>query len=172
VSDDSGTGVSQVSGRLAFEKKLSEAAADEDALGAARLRYVLDSIGSLSLRQTAFDCLEVWGDHPHHIEPLYAAGLLFFENDDVHLALMAVEFAMTILVKSPQSKLWPYHAESVGWQLDLLYARLLVRKDRVSEAMAYYGPVLVRCDDAVRHTIKSEVMLASQRLHLCNVKVS
>ncbi len=172
MSDEPGTGVSQASGHFALEKKLSEAGASEDALGAARLRYVLDSKGTLSLRQSAFDCLEVWGDHPHQVEPLYAAGLLFFENDDVLLALMAVEFAMTILVKSPRSKLWPYYAESVGWQLELLYARLLVRKDRVSEAMAYYGPVLVRCDDAVRPTIQSEVMVASQRLQLCTVKVS
>ena len=172
MSDEPDTGVSQALGHLALEKKLSEAGANEDALGAARLRYVLDSKGTLSLRQSAFDCLEVWGDHPHQVEPLYAAGLLFFENDDVHLALMAVEFAMTILVKSPRSTLWPYYAESVGWQLDLLYARLLVRKDRVSEAMAYYGPVLMRCDDAVRPTIKSEVMVASQRLQLCTVKVS
>ena len=167
MSIELGAGSTNASGN-SLEQKLSEAAADEDALGAARLRYVLDSKGSLSLRQSAFDCLEVWGDHPHHIEPLYSAGLLFFENDDVNLALMAVEFAMSILVKTPQSKLWPYHAESVGWQLDLLYARLLVRKDRVSEAMAYYGPVLARCDDSVRLTIKNEVMLASQRLPLCD----
>jgi hypothetical protein len=172
VSNDYETDFANESDDILVEQRLLEAAGNADDLGAARLRYVLDSKGSLSLRQSAFDCLELWGEYPHRIEPLYAAGMLFFENDDVHLALMAIEFAMTILVKPPQSKLWPYHAETAGWQLDLLYARLLVRKDRVSEAMAYYGSVLAGCDDSVRHTVKNEVMLVSQRLQLCEVTAS
>jgi hypothetical protein len=171
VRDKHDTGLTNVSGRTSLEQKLSEAAGDADDLGAARLGYAIDSKGSLSLRQSAFDCLEVWGDHPNHIEPLYAAALLFSENNDVHLALMTAEFAMSIRVKPQMSKRWPLHAESTGWQLELLYARLLVRKDCVADAMAHYGSVLLSCDDSVRHSIKEEVVLASRRLPLCEAFV-
>lgn len=172
MSNNDDTDLPNVSDDISVEQRLLEAAGNADDLGAVRLMHAIDSKGSLSLRQSAFDCLEVWAEYPHHVEPLYAAGMLFFENDDVDLALMAIEFAMTILVKTPQSKLWPYHAESSGWRLDLLYARLLVRKDRASEAMAYYGSVLAGCDDSVRHTVKYEVMSASHRLQLCEVTAS
>lgn len=172
MSEEQDTGSTGVPCRIYLEQKLSDAAGDANDLGAARLGYAIDCKGSLTLRQSAFDCLEVWGDHPDHIEPLYAAALMFFENNDVHLALMAAEFAMSILVKPAISKRWPLHAESNGWQLELLYARLLVRKDRVSDAMAYFGSVLSSCEDSVRHSIKEEVLLASRRLPLCEVAIS
>jgi hypothetical protein len=100
---------------------------------------------------------------------LYAAALLFLENNDVDLALLAAEFAMSIVAKPSTSIRWPFHTESNGWQLELLYAQILVRKDRVEDAMAYYGSVLSSCDDSARHTITEEVVLVSRRLPLCEI---
>lgn len=170
MSDEQDTGFTNVSDQN-LEQKRSEAAGDADDSGAARLGHAIDSRGLPSSRQSAFECLDVWADHPNHIEPLYAAALLFSENNDVHLALMSAEFAMSIRVKPEMSKRWPLHAEATGWQLELLYARLLVRKDCVSDAMAHYGSVLSSCDDSERQTIKEEVLLASRRLPLCGVFV-
>lgn len=171
MNDEHDTGITDVTSRISLEQNLPEASGGADDLGAAWLGRVIDSKVSLSLRQSGFDCLEVWENHPNHIEPLYAASLLFFENNDVHLALLSAEFAMSIRVKPETSKRWPLHAEATGWQLELLYARLLVRKGYVSDAMAHYASVLLRCDDSVRHTINDEVLLASQRLELCEVSV-
>ena len=169
MSNENGTGSLNVPDHFSLEQGLSEAAGDADDLGSARLKYVLDSKGSLSLRQSAFDCLEVWEDHPSHLEPLYAAALLFLENNDVDLALLAAEFAMSIVARPSTSIRWPFHTESNGWQLELLYAQILVRKDRVEDAMAYYGSVLSSCDDSARHTITEEVVLVSRRLPLCEI---
>jgi len=169
VNDEHGIGNTDVSSRISLKQSLPEASGNADDLGSARLGCVVDSKAPHSLRQSGFDCLEVWGNHPNHIEPLYAAALLFLENNDVHLALLSAEFAMSIRVKPEMSKRWPLHAEATGWQLELLYARLLVLKGDVSDAMAHYASVLLRCDDSVRHTVRDEVLLASQRLQLCQV---
>ena len=172
MSDEHDTEFTNVSNEISIERRLSEAAGSAEELGAARLRFAIDSKGSLSLRQSAFDCLEIWVDHPNHIEPLYSAAFMFLENNDVDLALMAAEFAMT-MQDIPQSSMnWPMHEESNSWHLEVLYARILVRKDRVEEAMAYYGSVLSNCEDSVRHTIREEVVLASHRLPLCEVNQS
>lgn len=171
MNDEQGIGITDLSSSNYLKQNLPEASGNADDLGAAWLGRVIDSKVSLSLMQSGFDCLEVWGNHPNHIEPLYAAALLFFENNDVHLALLSAEFAMSIRVKPEMSKRWPLHAEATGWQLELLYARLLARKGDVSDAMAHYASVLLRCDDSARHTIRDEVLLASQRLQLCEVSV-
>ncbi len=169
MNDEHGIGITDVSSRISLEQNPPEESGNADDLGAARLGCVIDSKVPLSLRQSGFDCLEVWANHPNRIEPLYAAALLFFENNDVHLALLSAEFAMSIRVKPEMSKRWPLHVEATGWQLELLYARLLVRKGDVSDSMAHYASVLLRCDDAVRRTVRDEVLLASQHLQLCQV---
>ena len=161
-----------VQDNVSIGQNSTEVSREADDQGAIRLGYAFDSKEYLSLRQSAFNCLEVWGDHPNHIEPLYAAAILFAENNDVHLALMAAEYAMSIRVRPQIYNRWPFQDESTGWQLELLYARLLVRNDCVADAMAHYGSVLSSCEDSARQTIKEEVLLASRRLPLCKAFVS
>lgn len=171
MNDIDDFGALDVRDHVSIGQKPSEISREADDQGAVRLGYAIESKEYLSLRQAAFNCLEVWGDHPNHIEPLYAAALLFSENNDVHLALMAAEYAMSIRVRPQMYNRWPFQDESSGWQLELLYARLLVRKECVADAMAHYGSVLLSCEDSARPTIKEEVLLASRRLPLCKVSV-
>lgn len=171
MNDEHDFGAQDVQDLVSIEQKPAKVSREAEDQGAVRLGYAIDSKEYLSSRQSAFNCLEVWGDHPNHIEPLYAAALLFSENNDVHLALLAAEYAMSIRVRPQMYNRWPFQDEATGWQLELLYARLLVRKDCVADAMAYYGSVLSSCDDSVRETIKEEVLLASRRLPLCKAFV-
>ena len=171
MNDELGFGALDVHEHVSVGQERSEVSREADDQGAVRLGYAIESKEYLSLRQSAFHCLEVWGDYPNHIEPLYAAALLFSENNDVHLALLAAEYAMSIRVRPQLFNRWPFQDESTGWQLELLYARLLVRKDCVADAMAHYGSVLSSCEDSARETIKEEVLLASRRLPLCKASV-
>lgn len=167
--DEPDTNLTNVSDSESLEQRLTSARGDMNVLGAEQLQCVINSKGALSLRQSAFDCLEIWESYPNRVEPLYAAAQILFECKDTHLALMVAEFAMTIRVRTDTTSLWPLHHESTGWNFELLYARLLVDKDRVQEAMAHYGSVLMNCDDSVRRKIADEVVIASQRLALCEV---
>jgi hypothetical protein len=142
-----------------FEKRLSGAAADHDALGAERLVLILEQ-SSEGFRQAAFDCLELWGGHPGRIEALYAAALMFYECND----------ATTMRARPSTGTQWPFHREATGWHLDLLYARLLVLVGRIAEAMAHYGTVLSKCDSVVRKDLVDEVMNASKGLDLAVVQ--
>lgn len=152
-----------------FEKRLSGAAADHDALGAERLVLILEQ-SSEGFRQAAFDCLELWGGHPGRIEALYAAALMFYECNELYLGLLAAEYATTMRARPSTGTQWPFHREATGWHLDLLYARLLVLVGRIAEAMAHYGTVLSKCDSVVRKDLVDEVMNASKGLDLAVVQ--
>ena len=65
-------------GQESLERRLAYAATDADALGAVQLANILESKNDFSLTQSAFDCLELWGNHPNHIEPIYAAASIFY----------------------------------------------------------------------------------------------
>lgn len=156
----------------ASENQLVAAAANSDGLASAQLARIITANSQGSGRQSAFDCLELWGDHPDHVEPLYAAASLFYESGNVHLGLMVLEYATTMRVRPQGNSSWPLHEEATGWQMDLLYARLLVQADRTAEAMAYYGSVLVNCGDALRPQITDEVTSAAQKLPLVDVRTA
>lgn len=156
-------------GQESLERRLACAATDADALGAVQLANILESKNDFSLTQSAFDCLELWGNHPNHIEPIYAAASIFYEGRNIHLGLMASEYAMAMRATPANRNNWPLHKEATGWQLELLYARLLVLTDRVHEAMAHFGSVLVACDEIKRREVSEEVVVASQRLSLCEL---
>lgn len=150
------------------DQELSSSAVDPEAFGAAQLRLMLEVNRGHSPALTAFDCLELWGSYPNQPEPLYAASLLFLEADRPHLALLVVEFAMTLRAAS-SDVCWPLRCEAAGWQMELLYARLLVTVGRVPEAMPHFGAVLLDCDDAIRREVAAEIAVAAQRLPLCEL---
>lgn len=152
------------------ERSLTVAAVDAGALGAAQLAHILHANGPESSKQSAFDCLELWGAHPDRIEPLYAAATLLYQSGNDHLGVMVAEYATTMRRRPASIPAWPLHDEATGWQMDLLYARLLVRVGRVSEAMAHYGSVLANCGAASRKELADEVASVSRRLPLCDVR--
>lgn len=151
------------------ERNLTVAAIDAGALGAAQLAHILHSNSPESSRQSAFDCLELWGAHHDHIEPLYAAAMLLYQSGNDHLGLMVAEYATTMRRRPPSNPKWPLHDEATGWQMELLYARLLVRVGRVSEAMAHYGSVLANCGASARPALADEVASVARQLPLCDV---
>jgi len=156
--------------RAPSEQQLAAAAIDSDSFGAAQLAHILNANDQGSWRQSAFDCLELWGSHPNHIEPLYAAATLLYKSGDVHLGLMVAEYATTMRERPRGNSPWPLHDEATGWRMDLLYARLLVKVGRVAEAMAHYGSVLANCEVASRRELADEVASIARQLPLCDVR--
>lgn len=156
--------------RAPSEQQLAAAAIDSDSFGAVQLAHILNANSDESGRQSAFDCLELWGSHPDHIEPLYAAATLLYESGDVHLGLMVAEYATTMRERPRGNSPWPLHDEATGWRMDLLYARLLVKVGRVAEAMAHYGSVLARCEASLRRELADEVASIARQLPLCDVR--
>lgn len=158
--------------KVTSEEKLTAAASDSEAFGAARLAHILEANASESGKQSAFDCLELWASYPDRIEPLYAAALLLHQSGNAHLGLLVAEYATTMRLRPFGNTSWPLQDEAAGWQLDLLYARLLVLVGRVSEAMAHYGSVLSRCDLASRKQVAEEVSEVARQLPLCDVRIA
>lgn len=159
-----------MSDKAPSEQQLVAAATDPDSFGAAQLAHILNANSAESGRQSAFDCLELWGNYPDHMEPLYAAANLFYESGNSHLGLMVAEYATTMRERPRGNAQWPLHDEATGWRLDLLYARLLVQVGRVAEAMAHYGSVLASCEVTMRRELADEVASVARRLPLCDVR--
>jgi len=159
-----------MSDKALSEQQLVAAAIDPDAFGAAQLAHILNANSAESSHQSAFDCLELWGNYPDHIEPLFAAAKLLYERGNAHLGLMVAEYATTMRERPRGNAQWPLFEEATGWQLDLLYARLLVLVGRATEAMAHYGSVLAECGTALRRQLADEVASVARQLPLCDVR--
>ncbi len=164
-------GIATVAKEVPSEQDLATSANDAEAFGGVQLARILSANDDESARQSAFDCLELWGTYPDHIEPLYAAARLLHQCGSTHLGLMVAEYATTMRARSTTGSPWPLSEEATGWQMDLLYARLLVTVGRVSEAMAFFGSVLSSCDPSTRRDVADEVAIAARQLELCRVRV-